>query len=547
MRPLSFYIPQGVLIFHPHIILTILAAWTLLFMMKFLSRSSSKAVNQEHEKAQAAPARNSSESEVKNAKEKTSLLELKLQQRNKISGKDLDNIVQLVQKLKQRDSDLSAQQNEFKNLEDKAHKVEDCSRCSDDEIQKLKASLQRRNDELTSAKNDFAEAKESLWKERKASLHTVSLLAQAEKDLMLTRAENDGKELEMLRLSNQTMRQQLEDANTRAELDHEALREERKCAEHILHTSQQEYERRKAEAKRDKTAVSVLEPLAESLGRELKISRAKEEAMTRRCADLDQTFQVEMQREKQKSEEAKNSSAGVLALVLKKLEQEQSRYEKMDADGKALVQELRKQLQAKNREKTRTELRLVQYGWDLQSRLNELKKEKEGEAHVPSPDSVESERQKFLEALFPAPVYHTQVSESSLEAITSIAELITTAFELRHKSDIPIPMGSKTPNPKVVETKNCDPNDEREFQETSNEEQMTRETLQPKDERYFEHLVLDYGYSSIAVVSKVPGLITVDEFKKYAAEELWIPPEEIAWLSYKGRILFTGKFLLQLR
>lgn len=173
--------------------------------MKFWSRSRSKPVNRKLEKVQSTRKAEVAANDSKNASEKTSVLETKLQQRNKISTKDLEDIAQLEQKLKQRDSDLSSAQEEIKKLEDKVQNLGDHIRCSNGEIKQLKTSLQQRDTALSSANNEVTEAKELTWKQRKNWLHTENLLAQAEKDLIRASTENDGKELEMLKISNRVI------------------------------------------------------------------------------------------------------------------------------------------------------------------------------------------------------------------------------------------------------------------------------------------------------------------------------------------------------
>lgn len=68
----------------------------------------------------------------------------------------------------------------------------------------------------------------------------------------------------MLKISNQAMRQQLEDADTRAELDRCSLQTDKNYIDIILDTSQQEYEKHRDEAKQDKKSVSTLEPQVEA-------------------------------------------------------------------------------------------------------------------------------------------------------------------------------------------------------------------------------------------------------------------------------------------
>lgn len=281
-------------------ILVTFAAGSPLFMMKFLYRSRSKAVDQNLEKAPPAPNSTSSTNELKKAKEQISELELKLQQRNNISTKELEDIVQFEPKSKERDSDLSSAQTEKKSLEDRAQKIEDQVRCSKDETQTLRNILRQRDAQLLSAKNEITGAKELVWKERKASLFTQNLLAQAERDLIRAPTEQDRRELEMLAISNQVMRQQLEDANTQAELDRKKFKEEQRIMENILSTSQKEFEEQRTETKQYKLEVSILDPLVKTLEQQLKMSRAKEERMSKKCNNLEQHFLKKLESRKQR-------------------------------------------------------------------------------------------------------------------------------------------------------------------------------------------------------------------------------------------------------
>lgn len=144
---------------------------------------------------------------------------------------------------------------------------------------------------------------------------------------------------------------------------------------------------------------------------------------------LGRYFQGILQEEKQKIVKANKAFADKLqrrlASASLKLKQEQTRHEKMGADGQALVYEFRRQLEANNKENALTEIRLVQYGWDLQSRLDEQKtktRDKMGKFQDKKPYSVETEKKKLVEALFPVPIHRSQVNNLPLETITSMAD-----------------------------------------------------------------------------------------------------------------------------
>lgn len=148
----------------------------------------------------------------------------------------------------------------------------------------------------------------------------------------------------------------------------------------------------------------------------------------------------------------------------------------MGAEGKALVFELRRQLEAKNEAKVLTELRLVQYGWDLQSRLDGQKNQIGAQTksyHEPDSDAVEAEKKKLLEAIFPASIHHSQLDHLPLETITSIAELITTAFELREliTREVVFEKETKSPNP----------DDERKPQDNSKRKNAKRRGSSPQE------------------------------------------------------------------
>ncbi|TLD35084.1 hypothetical protein E2P81_ATG11203 [Venturia nashicola] len=112
--------------------------------------------------------------------------------------------------------------------------------------------------------------------------------------------------------------------------------------DYILHKSQQEYERYRAEAKQNKRTASILKPQVETLEQQLKTLRENEEKMTKKYdKSLKTSFQL-IKEEKRKTMEANDLFTDKLRIELasasQKLKQEQIRYERLGAKEKSLVQ-----------------------------------------------------------------------------------------------------------------------------------------------------------------------------------------------------------------
>ncbi|TID22093.1 hypothetical protein E6O75_ATG10887 [Venturia nashicola] len=179
----------------------------------------------------------------------------------------------------------------------------------------------------------------------------------------------------------------------------------------------------------------------ETLEQQLKTLRENEEKMTKKYdKSLKISFQL-IKEEKRKTMEANDLFTDKLRIELASASQKLKQEHQSDMRGeapkrKAWYKELSKQLEANDKKDALTETRLVQYGWHLQSRLDEqdaqsnlmfssseeMTKEETGNTHIPSPVGVESETKTLLEALIPASNHRTRIIGSPLRATSTHKE-----------------------------------------------------------------------------------------------------------------------------
>ncbi|QDS71854.1 hypothetical protein FKW77_009985 [Venturia effusa] len=486
--------------------------------MNFLFKPRSEAFKREHEEA------NTTTNDLQKAKEKIIVLETKLQHQENLSLKDIENIAHLKQKLTRRDDELSSERENTQTLVHKVQSLENHIRYSDSEIQKLKENLRRREEELQAAKQEAIEAKESTWKQNKVLLHTQDLLVQAEEDLVRSRIENDGKKLALLRVSNQAMRQELTDTKIRAELDLKAYKEETKIMSDMIRVMHREYEESKAELERYKKKTSTLETMKELREEKQKIVDANKIVIDRLQSEL--------------------TAASM------KLDREQIRCENMVAGAKALIYELSKQVEASSKESDLAETRLVQYGCDLRRRLDELSavtKTKNGNSHSPSPEDVEVERKKLLGTLPPAPMDGNQRSELCSTTITTITELITTAFEMRRKYDGPgalceeCQVTNKTISKGRTKLNLFDVMSEALNTTETKPDRAGRGFLDPCPGPRIKSLFIRYEEGARRYVQQIPVDMKVDHFLNYVIEVLGIQVGKLdLYMTLGAKKLSTG-------
>lgn len=173
-----------------------------------------------------------------------------------------------------------------------------------------------------------------------------------------------------------------------------------------------------------------------------------------------------------------------------------------------------------------------------------------GKSHDPEPDSVEAEKKKLVEALFPASVHRSQVNNLPLETITSIAELITTAFEMRERygaqgvSDEIRQATNKTVSKENTKTARLD--EMAQFHSTTEEKRKRPGGIDL--DRYpgkgINNLCISHGGGSRGL-QNIPLQMTVDDLLENVVDLLAIQRNAGGELSLKlgFKSLNTGKFL----
>jgi len=110
------------------------------------------------------------------------------------------------------------------------------------------------------------------WKHRSDHLRAEILLAKTE-ELELALTQNHKREVDKLKFHVKQLHQQLEESNTRLEMDQNAHVEERKCLEEVVIGNQRQYDKKRDDAQRYKEEAGLLRPRVVTLGGSLSQSQ----------------------------------------------------------------------------------------------------------------------------------------------------------------------------------------------------------------------------------------------------------------------------------